>query len=62
MIGLEQRAALLDREELVDLFLVLDEGEPHLGVVEDIGHLLGDRVLVDRHRNAAQACVAAIAQ
>ena len=50
----EQRAALLDRDQLVDLLLVLDDREAHLGVLQDIGHLVGDRVLVDRHRNAAQ--------
>ena len=52
--GFEQRAALLDQDQLVDLLLVLDDGETHLGVVEDIGHLIGDRVLVDRHGHAAQ--------
>ena len=50
----EVRAALLDRDQLVDLLLVLDNRQPHLGVIEDIGHLVGDRVLVERHRNAAQ--------
>ena len=50
----EKRAALLDRDQLVDLLLVLDDRETHLGVFQDIGHLVGDRVLVDRHRNAAQ--------
>ena len=59
---LEPRAALLDRDQLVDLLLVLGDREPHLGVVEDIGHLVGDRVLVDRHRHAAQRLGRAIAQ
>jgi hypothetical protein len=53
--GLEKRAAFLDREDLVDLFLVLGEGKPHLGMVEDVGQLLGDRILVDRDRHPAQS-------
>ncbi len=52
--GIEQLAALLDQDQLVDLLLVLDDRKAHLGVVEDEGHLLGDRILVDRHRDAAQ--------
>ena len=44
----------LDAEQLVDLFLVLDHGEADLGMVEDESHLLGDRVLVQRHRHRAQ--------
>jgi hypothetical protein len=31
-------------------------------VIEDEGHLLGDRVLIDRDRHPPSACVAAIAQ
>ena len=59
---LEPGQAVLDLEQLVDLLLVLDHREAHVGVVEDVGHLVGDRVLVQRHRHAAQACAAAIAQ
>jgi len=47
--------ALLYRQKLVDLFLVLGDREAHLGVIEDEGHLLGDRILVDRHRHTAQS-------
>src|SRR5262249_53018690 len=52
--GFEEWAALLDGNQLVDLLLVFGDREPHLGVIEDEGHLLGDRILVDRHRHAAQ--------
>ena len=51
----EARAALFDCQQLVDLLLVLGDRKAHLGVIEDEGHLLGDRVLIDRHRHAAQS-------
>ena len=50
----EQRAALLDLGQFVDLLLVFGHRETHLGMVEHKGHLFGDRILVDRHRHAAQ--------
>ena len=53
--GVEARHALGDGDDLVDLLLVLHDGELHLGVVEDVGHLVGHRVLVDRHGDAADA-------
>jgi hypothetical protein len=42
-------------EHLVDLLLVLDDRVGDLRVFEHVDHLGGDRVLVHRHRNAAQA-------
>ena len=48
------RQTLDDGQELVDLLLVLDHRDRHLGMVEDVGHLLGDGVRVDRHRHAAE--------
>ena len=51
----EQRAALLDLGQFVDLLLVFGHRETHLGMVEHKGHLVGDRILVDRDRNAAQS-------
>jgi thioredoxin reductase len=53
--ALELRQPVRDRDDLVDLLLVLDDGDLHLGVLEHVGHLVGDRVLVDGDRNAAQA-------
>ena len=41
-------------QELVDLLLILDDGEPRLGVLDDVLHLALDRILIDRHRDAAQ--------
>ena len=41
--------------DLVDLLLVLDDGELHLGVLEHVGHLVGHRVLIDGDGNAAEA-------
>ena len=41
-------------EHLVDLLLVLDHGEAHLGVVDRKHAFGGHRVLVQRHRNRAQ--------
>jgi hypothetical protein len=40
--------------QLVDLFLVLDDGKAGLGVAEDVLHLFFDGVLIERHRHAAQ--------
>ena len=50
----EGRHLLLDLQELVDLLLVLGEREARAGMLDDVGELLGDRILVDRHRHAAQ--------
>ena len=55
MIRSQLRQPVGDRDDLVDLLLVLDDGELHLGVLEHVGHLVGHQVLVDRHRNAAEA-------
>ena len=52
---LQVRHRLADLEQLVDLLLILDDGELDFRVVEDEGHLGGDRVLVHRHRDAAEA-------
>src|SRR5207247_3422910 len=45
----------LEREDLVDLLLVFGHHDRYLGMVEHIGQFAGDRVLIDRHRNAAEA-------
>src|SRR6266478_134224 len=50
----EPRAAGAQREELVDLLLVLDDREARLRVVDDVFHLLLDGVLVERHRYAPE--------
>ena len=55
MTVLEPRQPVGDRDDLVDLLLVLHDGELHLRVVEHVGHLVGHRVLVDRHGDAADA-------
>ena len=52
---LELRQPLLDLEELVHLLLVFHHSDAHVGVVQDVDHLLGHRVLVQRHRHAPQA-------
>ena len=44
-----------DLEQLVDLFLILDDRVFDLGIVEHEQHFLRDRVLVHRYRHAAQA-------
>ena len=43
-----------DRKQLIDLLLILHHRDRHLGVVEDVGHLLRDRVVIDRHWHAAE--------
>ena len=50
---LEVRAARHDFEQLIDLLLVLGHGEADPGVIDHVGHLLGHRVLIDRHRHGA---------
>jgi hypothetical protein len=40
-------------EELVDLLLVLHGGVRDLGVLQDVGHLLGDRVGIHGHGHGA---------
>ena len=50
----ELRQPLGERQNLVDLFLVLDRGKACLGMREHIGDLVGDRVGVDRHRDGAE--------
>ena len=53
--ALELRQPIGDGDDLVDLLLVADDGEPRLGVLEHVGHLVGHRVLVDRDGDAAEA-------
>ena len=52
--GLELRQAVRHRQDLVDLLLVLDRGEAHLGMREHIGQLFRDGVGIDRHRHDAE--------
>ena len=55
-------AAILNREQFVDLFLVFDHREASLGVVEHEVHLLGDRILYSGTGTPPIDCTAAIAQ
>ena len=43
-----------DRLNLVDLFLILDRGEAHLGMGEHESKFVGHRVGIDRHRHGAE--------
>ena len=52
---LDAGATITYLEHLVDLFLVLDQGHFDIGIVEHIGHFIGHRVLVKRHRDCAQS-------
>ena len=50
-----QRADLRhDLQQLVDLFLVLDDREADAGILHHEQHLVGHRVLVERNRHPAQ--------
>jgi len=51
---LEPRALRAHVEQLVHLLLVLGNREAGLGMVEDVGELALDRVLVERDRHAAE--------
>ena len=50
----EVRQLCTNRQNLVDLLLVLHQRDLHVGVFEDVGHLLGDSVGIDRHRHGPQ--------
>ena len=52
--GLELRHLLRDRQQLVDLLLVLHRGELHLGVGKDVSEFVRHRVGIDRHRDRAE--------
>ena len=49
------REPIGDGKELVDLLLILHDREFRLGVVQHVGHLVRNRVLVCGHRDAADA-------
>jgi hypothetical protein len=51
---LEPRAVRTHGQQLVDLLLILRHRKPRLGVIDDVGQLLLVRVLVERHRDAAE--------
>ena len=51
---LELRQPLLDRKNLVDLFLVLDRRVARLGMGQHEGEFLGHRIRIDRHRDGPQ--------
>ena len=44
----------MHRLDLVDLLLVLDRGEAHVGMRQHESELVGDRVGIDRHRHGAE--------
>ena len=50
----ERRQLIPDLEQLVDLLLILDDGETDAGILQHEQHLGGDRILVQRHRHAAE--------
>ena len=50
----QHRQLVAQGQHLVDLLLVLGDDGDHVGVVQHVDQLAGDRVLVDRHRGAAQ--------
>ena len=50
----QPRRARANLQELVDLLLVFDDGEGHLGVLDREDELGGHRVLVQRHRHRAE--------
>ena len=51
---LELQHAIRHSNDLIDLLLILDDAERHLGVRQHIGHFVGDRVSIDRHRHRAE--------
>ena len=51
---LELRQPLHDRENLVDLFLVLDRRVARLGMGQHEGEFIGHRIRIDRHRDGPE--------
>ena len=51
---LQAVALVLDLHQLVDLLLILDNGELDLGILQDENHFCRDSILIQRQRNAAQ--------
>jgi len=51
---LDMRTAVEYFEHLVDLLLVLDQRDLDVGIVEHVGHFVGHRILVKRHRHRAE--------
>ena len=49
----QERQAVLDLQQLVDLLLVLDHGETAFRMRQHVLHLVGDGILIDRYRHAA---------
>ena len=52
--GAQRRHTIGDRQQLVDLFLIFDDGHRHLGMRQHEDQLLRDRVLVNWNRNCAE--------
>ena len=52
--GLQARQPRGDRKDLVDLLLVLHHRRDDLGVLEHIGHLVGDGIGIERHGHCAE--------
>ncbi len=52
---LQMRQPILQRQDLVDLLLILGHHHRDFRVIEHIGELAGDRVLAGRHGDPAQA-------
>ncbi|MPL60733.1 hypothetical protein SDC9_06294 [bioreactor metagenome] len=50
---LDRVDAVLDLDNLVDLLLIAADDEARAAMAKDIGHLLGHRVLIERHRHRA---------
>jgi hypothetical protein len=50
----ERRHLAADLQQLVDLLLILGQRELRAGMLDDIGKLVGHRILVDRYRHPAQ--------
>ena len=51
---LQRRQAIGDRQQLVDLLLILRGGDLHVGVCKHMNEFVGDRVGIDGHRRRAQ--------
>ena len=48
---LELVELILNLDHLVDLLLILDHGKAGAAMIQNIGHLFGGGVLIQRHRN-----------
>ena len=52
--GFKHRQPIFDGEQLIDLLLILNDGEAHFGMLKGEVNLSGNRILINWNRDRAQ--------